>query len=156
MIPQKYNDIQQKIEDLYDALSPQVFVAICDAALGGKRGLDKQELMSAMMSGNKRLIHAILSPLVDKLIEQNREEALMASSEYQVKSIGDNEIRIKKIEKDKYQRTTGDYIVNSQENTCNCPESVNRLGKLFIPCKHQFLARAIMVASRFRSLSVFS
>lgn len=154
MIPQKYNDIQSKVENLYDTSSPQAFVAICDAALGGRRGLNKQELMSAMMAGNKGLIHAILSPLVDQLIEENRAEALATSSEYQIKSIGDNEIRVKKTERDKYQRTTGDYIVNTEENVCNCPESVNRLEKLFIPCKHQFLTSTITASRKtIRSLS---
>ena len=156
MVPQKYSDIQSKVESLYDASSPQAFVAICDAALGGRRGLNKQELMSAMMAGNKGLIHAILAPLVNQLIEENRAEALATSSEYQIKSIGDNEIRVKKTERDKYQRTTGDYIVNTEENVCNCPESVNRLEKLFIPCKHQFLTNMMTTASRFRSLSIFS
>ena len=154
MIAQKYSDIQQQVENLYDTSSPQAFLAICDAALGGRRGLNKQELMSAMMAGNKKLIHAILSPLIDQLIEENRAEALATSSQYQLKSIGDNEIRVKKTERDKYQRTTGDYIVNTQEKICNCPESVNRLEKLFIPCKHQFLVSMTTTASRLRSLSI--
>lgn len=135
-----YSDIKDRIEYLYNNSSFKDFVAICEAALGGKRGLNRSELVGAMTSGSIERIHNVLEPLVNNLIRENKESADKDENNYNIIPLGENEFRLLKlVNKDKYKRGAEDYIVNLDENSCTCPEFTNRLRNLSIPCKHQYM-----------------
>lgn len=135
-----YSNIKPHIITLYKTVTPNGFVAICNKALGGKRGLSKIELIKALASDSIDRIHNLLEPVVNGLLKDNQASARQQEQEYNIIDLGSNEYRLIKIKnKDKYNRGANDYIIDVLNNTCTCPEFTNRLRNLSIPCKHQYM-----------------
>ena len=135
-----YSDIKEKVENLFKNSSANAFIAICDRALGGTRGLNIGFLTRTVALGSTERIHDLLEPYVNILMDENRQKAEKSKGQYNISPLGANEFRLKKIRnKDEYERSPEDYIVDLDENSCTCPEFVNRLKKIFIPCKHQYI-----------------
>lgn len=142
-----YSDIKDDVEHLYNNKSANDFISICSAALGGKRGLDRSQLIRAVASDSVDRVHNLLEPLVEELIAEKKELAKQ-DDEYNIVPLGNNEFRLIKIKnRDKYGRGASDYIVNTVENTCTCPEFTNRLRNLFLPCKHQYMLDVSVTAN---------